>query len=226
MPHQGDAGHKADMKQASDFPSLKVITHPLVQHKLTLMRDKTTQPILFRQLLKEIAMLIGYEVTRDLPLASQPIETPLAPMNAPVLAQPVTIVSILRAGLGMADGLRELIPSAREGHIGLYRNPETKQPHDYFLKLPADMGCAILVDPMLATGGSAARAAQILLDHGLTPASIRLVTLVSAPEGMQVFAQAHPDIPVYTASLDERLDERAYIVPGLGDAGDRIFGTL
>src|SRR5690625_1975531 len=214
------------MTRATDFPSLQVITHPLVQHKLTLMRDKTTQPILFRQLLKEIAMLIGYEVTRDLPLSSQPIETPVAPMNAPVLAQPITIVSILRAGLGMADGLRELIPSAREGHIGLYRDPVTKQPHDYFLKLPSDMGCAILVDPMLATGGSAVRATEILLDHGLAPANIRRVPLASAPAAMPVFAEAHPAVPAHTAGLGERLDDRAYIVPGLGDAGDRIFGTL
>jgi len=214
------------MKRASDFPSLTVVTHPLVQHKLTLLRDKTTPPILFRQLLKEIAMLIGYEVTRDLPLSTQDIETPLAPMRAPVLAQPVTIVSILRAGLGMAEGLRHLIPSAREGHIGLYRDPVSKQPQDYFLKLPVDMGYALLVDPMLATGGSAVRAAELLLENGMTPRTIRLVTLVAAPEGMELFSKAHPDVPVYTGALDECLNEHAYIVPGLGDAGDRIFGTL
>lgn len=214
------------MNRADEFPSLTVVAHPLVQHKLTLMRDKSTQPILFRQLLKEIAMLIGYEVTRDLPLATQPIETPLAPMDAPVLAAPVTIVSILRAGLGMADGLRELIPSAREGHIGLYRDPETKAPHEYFVKLPSEAGRVILVDPMLATGGSAAYAVDVLIARGVPAEEIRLVTLVSAPEGMRVFAAAHPQVPVYTASLDERLNDKAYILPGLGDAGDRIFGTL
>lgn len=214
------------MSDVTEFPSLSVVSHPLVQHKLTLMRDKSTQPIHFRQLLKEIAMLIGYEVTRDLPLATQPIETPLAQMDAPVLAAPVTIVSILRAGLGMADGLRELIPTAREGHIGLYRNPETKQPHEYFIKLPNEVGRVIVVDPMLATGGSAAYAVEVLIRRGIPAEEIRLVTLVSAPEGMRTFAAAHPQVPVYTAALDERLNEKAYILPGLGDAGDRIFGTL
>lgn len=214
------------MSPTHDLPTLTVVSHPLVQHKLTLMRDKNTQPIHFRQLLKEIAMLIGYEVTRDLPLSSQPIETPVAPMNAPVLAEPVTIVSILRAGLGMADGLRELIPSAREGHIGLWRDPETKQPHEYFIKLPSEVGRVIVVDPMLATGGSAAHAVDVLLKRGVAREEIRLVTLVSAPEGMATFAAAHPTVPVYTAALDEKLDDKAYIVPGLGDAGDRIFGTL
>jgi len=213
------------MSQCRDFPSLKLISHPLVQHKLTLIRDRATPPILFRQLVKETAMLLGYEVTRSLPLTSQPIETPMAAMTAPLLAQPVTIVSILRAGLAMAEGLRELIPSAREGHIGLYRDPETKQPQEYFRKLPREPGCVILVDPMLATGGSAARAAAILRQQA-EPEALRLVTLVAAPEGMEVFARAHPDIPVYSAALDDHLDDNAYIIPGLGDAGDRIFGTL
>lgn len=171
-------------------------------------------------------MLIGYEVTRDLPLATQAIETPLMPMDAPVLAAPVSIVSILRAGLGMADGLRELIPSAREGHIGLYRDPASKQPHEYFIKLPSDPGRVILVDPMLATGGSAAHAVDVLIRRGVAAEEVRLVTLVAAPEGMRIFAAAHPRVPVYTASLDERLNDKAYILPGLGDAGDRIFGTL
>ncbi|MFC4351605.1 uracil phosphoribosyltransferase [Fodinicurvata halophila] len=209
-----------------DFSSLHVVTHPLLQHKLSLMRDRKTPPILFRQLLREISLLLGYEVTRDLPLTTERIETPLVEMEAPVLACPLSIVSILRAGLGMAEGLQQLIPSAREGHIGLYRDPETKKPHEYFLKLPENPGRVLLVDPMLATGGSAAHAVDVLLRNGIAREDLRLVTLVCAPEGVQVFAKAHPDVPIYTAALDEKLNEKAYILPGLGDAGDRLFGTL
>jgi len=213
--------------RAARFPSLQVLDHPLIQHKLSIMRDRRTPTILFRQLLKEIALLMGYEITRNLPLTSEPIETPVAPMNAPVIAgKKVAIVSILRAGLVMADGLQELIPSARVGHIGLYRDPVTKRPVEYFVKLPEPEGrLFILVDPMLATGYSAAAAVDLLNRKGVADAQIRQMALVVAPEGMEVFAKAHPDIPVFAASLDERLNDHAYIVPGLGDAGDRLFGT-
>jgi len=213
--------------RAARFPSLQVLDHPLIQHKLSIMRDRRTPTILFRQLLKEIALLMGYEITRNLPLTSEPIETPVAPMNAPVIAgKKVAIVSILRAGLVMADGLQELIPSARVGHIGLYRDPVTKRPVEYFVKLPEPEGrLFILVDPMLATGYSAAAAVDLLNRKGVADAQIRLMALVVAPEGIAVFAAAHPTIPVFAASLDERLNDHAYIVPGLGDAGDRLFGT-
>ena len=208
-----------------EFPSLTIIEHPLIQHKLTIMRDKATPSIQFRQLLREIGLLMGYEITRDLPVAMTDIRTPISEMQAPKLAEAISIVSILRAGLGMAEGLRELIPSAREGHVGLFRDPDTKMPREYYVKLPDPIGRAILVDPMLATGGSAVHAVQVLLDRGAKPQDIRFMALVAAPEGMKVFADAHPDVPVFAASLDSHLDQRAYIVPGLGDAGDRIFGT-
>ncbi|WP_119462196.1 uracil phosphoribosyltransferase [Rhodospirillaceae bacterium SYSU D60014] len=212
---------------ADEFPSLRVLGHPLIQHKLSLLRDKRTPTIQFRQLLREIALLMGYEITRDLPVGTERIETPLAVMDAPRIAgKKVVIVSILRAGLGMADGLQDLIPSARMGHIGLYRDPVTKRPVEYFVKLPEPEGrLFILVDPMLATGYSARYAADLLNRRGVADSHIRLMALVAAPEGMRVFRDAHPDIPVYAAALDERLDDHAYIVPGLGDAGDRLFGT-
>ena len=213
--------------ESDRFPSLHVLDHPLIQHKLSLMRDRRTPTIQFRQLLKEIALLMGYEITRSLPLTSEPIETPVAPMVAPVIAgKKVAIVSILRAGLVMADGLQELIPSARVGHIGLYRDPVTKRPVEYFVKLPEPEGrLFILVDPMLATGYSAAYAVDVLNRKGVDDSQIRSMALVVAPEGMTVFAEAHPRIPVFAAALDERLNDHAYIVPGLGDAGDRLFGT-
>ncbi len=214
------------MSQAHAFPTLSVIDHPLIQHKLTIMRDKETPPILFRQLLREIGLLMGFEVMRDLPTVNTSIVTPVAPTQSPLLAQPVTIASILRAGLGMAEGIRELIPSAREGHIGLYRDPVTKQPKEYFVKLPRELGKVVLVDPMLATGGSAAHAVDVLLNKGAKPEDISLVILVAAPEGVATFAKFHPNVRIFTAALDECLNEQAYIVPGLGDAGDRIFGTL
>ncbi|MGO1117692.1 uracil phosphoribosyltransferase [Rhodovibrionaceae bacterium A322] len=214
------------MSQADAFPSLTVIDHPLIQHKLTIMRDKDTPPILFRQLLREIGLLMGFEVMRDLPTVQKSIVTPVAPMEAPELSQPVTIASILRAGLGMAEGIRELIPSSREGHIGLYRDPETKQPKEYFVKLPRELGKIVLVDPMLATGGSAAHAVDVLLDKGAKPEDISMVILVAAPEGVETFAKTHPNVRIFTAALDDCLNDHAYIVPGLGDAGDRIFGTL
>ena len=205
--------------------TLHVIDHPLIQHKLSLMRDKNTPTILFRQLLREIGLLLGYEITRDLPLELRTIETPIETMEAPHLACDLSIVSILRAGLGMAEGLRELIPSAREGHIGLFRDPQTHEPKEYFVKLPDPPGRVLLVDPMLATGGSAIHAAQVLKDRGVSGSEIRFMVLVAAPEGVEVFSAAHPEIPIFAAALDSHLNDKAYIVPGLGDAGDRIFGT-
>jgi uracil phosphoribosyltransferase len=209
------------------FPSLHLLDHPLIQHKLSLMRDKTCGTTQFRQLLKEVALLMGYEVTRDLPLRHDRIETPLAAMAAPVIhGKKLAIVSILRAGLIMAEGLHELVPSARSGHIGLYRDHVTYQPVEYLVKLPEPEGrLFILVDPMLATGNSACHAVEVLNRHGVEDARIRFVALVIAPEGMTRLARRHPDLKVYGAALDERLNEDAYIVPGLGDAGDRLFGT-
>lgn len=212
----------------SEFPNLHILTHPLIQHKLTQMRKTSTPKHEFRQLLRAIALLMGYEITRELPLKTEHIETPLTSMEAPVKAAPnPAIVPILRAGLGMADGLLELIPEADEGHIGMYRDPETKKPVEYLVKLPHANGrIFFLVDPMLATGNSAVAAVDILIKHGADPSKIKFMSLVAAPEGVRVFNQKYGHIPIYTASLDEKLNEKAYIVPGLGDAGDRLFGTL
>lgn len=212
---------------SSKFPNLYIINHPLIQHKLTQMRRSITQKHEFRQLLREIALLMGYEITRDFPLTKEKILTPLAPMEAPVIAdQHPVIVPILRAGLGMADGLLELIPEADEGHIGMYRDPVTKKPIEYLVKLPHPQGrLFILVDPMLATGNSAIAAVDTLIDHGAEPSKIKFMSLVAAPEGVRVFNKKYSHIPIYTAALDERLNEKAYIIPGLGDAGDRLFGT-
>ena len=203
-----------------------VISHPLVQHKLTLMRRKETPTAEFRRLLREISTLLAYEVTRDLPLTTERIETPVAPMDAPVLAgKKICVVSILRAGNGILDGILDLIPSARVGHIGLYRDPTTLVPVEYYLKVPNDIAArpTIVVDPMLATGQSAAAACQRLKDAGA--AQLRMVCLLAAPEGIKAFQGQHDDIPIYTAAIDQRLNDHAYIVPGLGDAGDRLFGT-
>lgn len=215
------------MANNSEFPSLHVLKHPLIQHKLTLMRDVTTSTRTFRELLKEIALLMGYEVTRDLPLTFEEIETPLCTMTAPVIAgKKLAVVPILRAGIGMADGLLQLVPSARVGHIGLYRDPATLQPVEYLVKLPpVDDRLFILVDPMLATGNSAAAAVDTLIRHGVSEDKIIFLALVAAPEGVRVFTKLHPRVPVYVAALDERLNEHGYILPGLGDAGDRLFGT-
>ena len=205
---------------------LHVINHPLIQHKLTHMRKTEPGPKDFRQLLKEISMLMGYEVTRDLPLEDIEIETPIQKMTAKVISgKKVAIVPILRAGLGMVDGLLDLVPVAKVGHIGLYRDPDTHEPHEYYCKLPTDIGerIVIVVDPMLATGGSAADAITMLKKHGCT--NIRFECLVSAPEGIKRVQEAHPDVDIYTAAVDERLNDHAYIIPGLGDAGDRLFGT-
>lgn len=210
-----------------DFPNLFVIDHPLIQHKLTHMRIKDRSTNQFKALLREIALLMGYEITGDLPLTTMRIETPLEEMDAPILAgKKVALVAILRAGLGMLEGLVELIPSARVGHIGLYRDPKTKMPVEYLVKLPEPEGrIFILVDPMLATGNSAVHAADVLNRHGVPDENIRFMALVAAPEGIKVFSDAHPKVKIFTAALDRELNEKAYIVPGLGDAGDRIFGT-
>lgn len=210
-----------------DFENLLIVDHPLVQHKLTLMRRRDTHTGLFRQLLREIALLMGYELTRPLPLATETIETPMGGMEAPVLSgrKPV-IVSILRAGLGMAEGLHALLPNAREGHIGLYRSPDTLISVEYYVKLPEPAGrLCILADPMIATGHTGRHAVDVLNRSGYTDANIRFMALVVAPEGMRHFAEAHPGVQVFTAALDERLNDDAYILPGLGDAGDRLFGT-
>lgn len=205
--------------------SLHIIDHPLIQHKLSIMRNKETSTSEFRTLLQEISMLMGYEVTRDFPLTYERIETPLQPMNAPKLAgKKVVIAPILRAGLGMVDGLLSLIPSARVGHIGMYRDEETCQPVFYYYKMPAGKERMVIVtDPMLATGGSACDAIMRLKKDGYT--NIRLMCLVASPQGVKAVTENHPDVDIYLASLDEGLNERNYILPGLGDAGDRIFGT-
>jgi uracil phosphoribosyltransferase len=215
------------MRTLPEFPNLFVADHPLIQHKLSHMRDKRRSTMGFRSLLKEIALLMGYEITRDLPLTTERIETPLAVIDAPVIeGRKVAVVPILRAGLGMADGLLELMPGAREGHIGLYRDHDTHQPVEYLVKLPDPAGrLFILVDPMLATGNSAVHAVDVLNRRGVADEQIRFMALVSAPEGVRRFHGAHPDVPVFTAALDSHLNENAYIVPGLGDAGDRLFGT-
>ena len=205
---------------------LHIIDHPMVQHKLTIMRDKDTGAKDFRELLDEIAMLVGYEVTRELPLCDVEVETPIQKMTGKAIAgKKLAIVPILRAGLGMVDGLQRLVPAAKVGHIGLYRHPETHMPVDYYCKLPEDIGSrlVIITDPMLATGGSAIEAIRMLKEKGCT--DIRMMCLVAAPEGVSALHEAHPDVPIFTAALDECLNEKAYIVPGLGDAGDRLFGT-
>jgi uracil phosphoribosyltransferase len=205
---------------------VNVIDHPLVQHKLSLMRSKDTSTSTFRSLLREISMLLAYEVCRDMPTTKVRIETPIAPMMAPVLdGKKIVLISILRAGNGILDGMLEILPSARVGHIGLYRDPKTLAPVEYFFKVPEAMGDrdAIVVDPMLATGNSAVAAVERL--KARQPRSIKFVCLLTCPEGIRVFHQAHPDVAVYTAAVDDRLNEKSYIVPGLGDAGDRLFGT-
>ena len=205
--------------------ALHIIDHPLILHKLSIMRDKETSTIKFRELLREISMLMGYEVTRDFPLTYEEIETPLMKMNAPkILGKKVVIVPILRAGLGMVDGLTMLIPSARIGHIGLYRDEETCKPVFYYYKMPANKERFVMVtDPMLATGGSACDAITRLKNDGYK--HIRLMCLVASPQGVEAVSEQHPDVDIYVASVDEGLNDKNYILPGLGDAGDRIFGT-
>ena len=203
-----------------------LVDHPLIQHKLTIMRDKHTSTKAFRELLNEISMLMGYEITRDLPLEDVEIETPIQKATFKRLAgKKLAIVPILRAGLGMVDGLTQLMPSARIGHIGLYRDPDTHLPVEYYCKMPPDIDerLVVIVDPMLATGGSSSDAITMVKQRGAK--TIVLMCLVSAPEGVAKVQADHPDVDIYSAALDEKLNEHAYIVPGLGDAGDRIFGT-
>ena len=206
--------------------TLHVIDHPMIQHKLTIMRKKETGSKDFRELLQEIALLMGYEVTRDLPLMDVEIETPICKTTAKIITgRKLAVVPILRAGLGMVDGIRTLVPVAKVGHIGLYRNEETHQPVVYYCKLPEDVQkrLVIVTDPMLATGGSACDAITMLKERGCH--NIRLMCLVGAPAGIERVQKEHPDVDIYLAAVDEKLNENAYIVPGLGDAGDRIFGT-
>ena len=203
-----------------------VLDHPLIKHKLTFIRDKNTGSKEFRELVKEVSMLMAYEVTRDLSLEEIEIETPLTKMKAEVISgKKLGLVPILRAGLGMVDGMLNLLPAARVGHVGLYRDPKTLKPVEYYCKLPNDIGDRelIVLDPMLATGGSATAAIEFLKERGSN--SMKLVCLIAAPEGIEVVQKSHPEVDIYVASIDERLNENAYIVPGLGDAGDRLFGT-
>jgi len=205
---------------------LHVFDHPLIQHKLSILRDKETSVKEFRELIGEISMLMCFEATRDLPLEEIEIETPVAPARVRrISGKKLAVVPILRAGLGMVDGMVAMIPSCKVGHIGLYRNPETLEPVEYYCKLPPDIAerDVIIVDPMLATGGSAAAAAAFIKKHGCR--HIKLMSIIGAPEGVKLMQEKHPDVDIYLAALDERLNSHGYIVPGLGDAGDRIFGT-
>ncbi len=209
-----------------EFANVVLLDHPLIQHKLTLLRRKETATAEFRRLVREISMLMAYELTRDLPLAPVAIETPLEATEAPLLAgKKLCLVSVLRAGNGMLEGMLDLVPSARVGHIGLYRDPATLMPVEYYRKLPDDIAerLTILVDPMLATGHSAAAALTRLREAGA--AQVRFACLLAAPEGLAVLAAAHPEVTVYTAAIDRQLDGHGYIRPGLGDAGDRLYGT-
>jgi len=203
-----------------------VVDHPLVQHKLTLLREKNRSTAGFRRLIKEVALFLGYEVTRDLPMVTEHIETPVAEMDAPKLkGKKLVFASVLRAGEGMIEGLIELVPSARIAHIGLYRDPETLQPVQYYFKAPEDISdrLVIVVDPMLATGNSVSKAIDLLKEKGAN--NLRLLCLLAAPEGIKALEERHPDVPIYTAAIDSHLNDHGYIVPGLGDAGDRMFGT-
>jgi len=205
---------------------LTVVDHPLVQHKLTLMREKDTSTASFRQLLREISLLLAYEVTRGLPMTAKRIETPLCEMDAPMIeGKKLALISILRAGNGLLDGILELIPAARVGFVGLYRDPETLQPVQYYFKVPTQLEdrVTIVVDPMLATGNSSVAAIDLLKKAGAK--NIRFFCLLAAPEGVQRMKEAHPDVPIVTAAVDSHLNDHGYIVPGLGDAGDRMFGT-
>ncbi len=206
--------------------NVTVVEHPLVQHKLSLMRRKETPTAKFRQLIREVTMLLGYEVTRDLPMGKERIETPITEMDAPVLiGKKVVFISVLRAGNGLLEGMLDLIPSARVGHVGLYRDPDTLVAVEYYFKVPEELEerPVIVVDPMLATANSAIAAVQRVKEAGAR--DIKMLCLLAAPEGIKAFQEAHPDVPIITAAIDDHLDEHGYIVPGLGDAGDRIYGT-
>jgi uracil phosphoribosyltransferase len=232
---QGGAGHAAEGRLSRATPpgehmisasAVNLVSHPLVQHKLTLMRDRERSTKGFRELLNEVGTLLCYEVTRDLPLEMVDIETPLTPMKAPKLSgKKLTFAPILRAGVGFLDGMLALVPSARVAHIGLYRDPQSLQAVEYYFKAPHDLSdrTAILMDPMLATGNSACAAASLLKTRGAR--DIRFVCLLAAPEGIAHFQSEHPDVPIWTAAVDDRLNDHGYIVPGLGDAGDRMYGT-
>jgi uracil phosphoribosyltransferase len=214
------------MDTTPDYPTLNIARHPLVQHKLTILRDRGTSTKIFKELVDEIAMLMAYEATADLPLEEEPVDTPLErTVGWRVSGKKLTLVPILRAGLGLVEGVLRLVPSARVGHIGLYRDHDTLQPVDYYFKIPGDAPDRdfFVLDPMLATGGSAVSAVDSLKRAGAT--RIRFLCLVAAPAGVRRLAAAHPDVPIYTASLDRELNDQGYILPGLGDAGDRLFGT-
>ncbi len=215
------------MKQHAEFKNLFIVDHPLVQHKLSRMRDENTPTGEFRRLLREISLLMGYEVTRNLPTRLKTIETPMQEMQAPVLDGPLpVVVPILRAGLGMAEGLVELIPDCYIGHVGVYRDEETHRPVEYLVRLPkSQQNLYIITDPMLATGHSAEYVCDVLVKNGVPSEKLILMCLVSAPEGVAVMQKKYAHVPIYTASLDNCLNEKAYIMPGLGDAGDRLFGT-
>ena len=216
------------MKSFAQHPQFFCVDHPLILHKLTQLRDEQCGMMGFRSMLREISMLIGYEISRDMELATRQIRTPLTAMEAPVLANAAPcVVPVLRAGLGMAEGLLDLIPTAQIGHIGVFRDHDTKKPVEYLVRLPKNVGQDFfVVDPMLATGNSLVYACDILVRHGVAAEKIRVMALVAAPEGVRQFHAAHPAIRVYCAALDDKLNENAYIVPGLGDAGDRMFGTV
>ena len=204
---------------------VNVVDHPLIKHKMTILRDKTTNSKMFRECLDEIAMLLLYETTKSFKVKELPVETPVGPCTGYTLAEEITVVPILRAGLGFLNGTLKLIPNAHVGHIGLYRDEKTLEPIEYYCKLPSDTNAEeVVVDPMLATGGSSVAAIDMLKKRGLK--NIRLMVLVAAPEGVKVMNEHHPDVEIFTAALDEKLNEHGYIVPGLGDAGDRIFGTV
>jgi uracil phosphoribosyltransferase len=227
LPHAASALYNGgSTAPGNTMQGVIVVNHPLIQHKLTLMRDKTRSTKNFRELLNEIGMLICYEITRDLPIEMIDIETPIAPMKAPALAgKKLVFAPILRAGTGFLEGMLNLVPSARVAHIGLYRDPQTLQSVEYYFKAPEDIDqrLVIVMDPMLATGNSAAAAVTRLKEHGAK--NLRLMTLLSAPEGIATFQRAHPDVQIWTAAIDSHLNDHGYIIPGLGDAGDRMFGT-
>ncbi|MGB9842791.1 MAG: uracil phosphoribosyltransferase [Caldisericia bacterium] len=210
-----------------DFKNVKLLEHALIKHKLTYLRDKNTNPKEFRELVKEVSALIAYEITRDLPLDEIEVETPLMKTKGYILSTKITLVSILRAGLIMSDGILNLIPNAKVGHIGMYRDPETLKPVTYYVKLPVSISetKVFLLDPMLATGGSIVKSIDILVEKNVKIENIDVISLVSAPEGIYFIREYYPDVPIYTITIDERLNDHGYILPGLGDAGDRLFGT-
>ncbi|MGB9750236.1 MAG: uracil phosphoribosyltransferase [Caldisericia bacterium] len=210
-----------------DFKNVKLLEHALIKHKLTYLRDKNTNPKEFRELVKEVSALIAYEITRDLPLDEIEVETPLMKTKGYILSTKITLVSILRAGLIMSDGILNLIPNAKVGHIGMYRDPETLKPVTYYVKLPVSISetKVFLLDPMLATGGSIVKSIDILVEKNVKIENIDVISLVSAPEGIYFIREYYPDVPIYTIAIDERLNDHGYILPGLGDAGDRLFGT-